>query len=135
MVMSFNPFLKLFPKLLLSVGVSAGLLALLIIYVILATVFRSFTQPLIIMAVIPFGGWRTMDAMAEHGLVGKKRDAGDERVFRISLTRQGRQTRRELDELWKGVKRANAELLKEVGADLLGDVVRGGQARGPQRGR
>jgi DNA-binding MarR family transcriptional regulator/GNAT superfamily N-acetyltransferase len=60
--------------------------------------------------------------LVKHGLVEKKKDTGDERQVRISLTRQGRSTRRELDELWKGVKRANAELLTEAGADLLGDI-------------
>lgn len=60
--------------------------------------------------------------MGKHGLVSKKKDAGDERQFRISLTRKGKNTRRELDELWKGVKKANAELLKEAGADLLEDL-------------
>ena len=60
--------------------------------------------------------------LVQHGLVEKKKDPGDERRVRISLTRKGRSTRRELDELWKGVKRANAELLKEAGADLLGDI-------------
>lgn len=60
--------------------------------------------------------------LGKHGLVEKLRDTGDERQVKISLTRKGRTTRKELDELWKGVKRANAELLDEAGADLLGDI-------------
>jgi DNA-binding MarR family transcriptional regulator/GNAT superfamily N-acetyltransferase len=60
--------------------------------------------------------------MGKHGLVEKTKDTGDERQFKISLTRKGRDTRRELDDLWKGVKRANAELLEEAGADLLEDI-------------
>jgi len=57
-----------------------------------------------------------------HGMVAKTRDPNDERQMKISLTGKGRDTRRELDELWKGVKRANAELLEEAGTDLLGDL-------------
>ncbi len=60
--------------------------------------------------------------MVKNRLVEKKPDPGDERRIRVSLTRKGRRTRKELDELWKGVKRANAELLTETGADLLGDL-------------
>ena len=60
--------------------------------------------------------------MDRHGLVARKKDPADERRLRVSLTRKGRNTRRELDELWKGVKRANAELLDEAGVDLLGDI-------------
>jgi DNA-binding MarR family transcriptional regulator/predicted GNAT family acetyltransferase len=60
--------------------------------------------------------------MNRHGLVEKKKDSADERRFRISLTGKGRNTRRDLDELWKGVRRANAELLTEAGVDLLGDI-------------
>jgi len=62
--------------------------------------------------------------LVENGLVEKKKDADDERVFRVHLTPKGRDTRRELDQLWKGVKRANAELLKEARADLLTDLRR-----------
>jgi DNA-binding MarR family transcriptional regulator/ribosomal protein S18 acetylase RimI-like enzyme len=62
--------------------------------------------------------------MGRHGLIEKIKDSKDERQFRISMTRKGKNTRRDLDELWKGVKRANAELLKEAGADLLGDLRR-----------
>ena len=61
-------------------------------------------------------------AMADHGLVEKKKDTGDERRLQIFLTKKGHLTRRDLDNLWLGVKRANAELLKEAGADLLGDL-------------
>jgi len=57
-----------------------------------------------------------------HGLVEKKKDNVDERRLRVSLTDKGRNTRRDLDELWKGVKRANTELLAEAGADLLDDI-------------
>jgi len=60
--------------------------------------------------------------MDRHGLVKKKKDSADERRLRVSLTPKGRNTRRDLDELWKGVKRANAELLVEAGVDLLGDI-------------
>jgi len=60
--------------------------------------------------------------MDRHGLVARKKDPADERRLRVSLTRKGHNTRRELDELWKGVKRANAELLDEAGVDLLGDI-------------
>ena len=60
--------------------------------------------------------------MDRHGLVEKKKDSTDERRLRVSLSRKGHNTRRDLDELWKGVKRANAELLTEAGADLLGDI-------------
>ncbi len=60
--------------------------------------------------------------MNRHGLVEKMKDSADERRMRVSLSGKGRNTRRDLDELWKGVKRANAELLTEAGADLLGDI-------------
>lgn len=60
--------------------------------------------------------------MGNHGLVEKKKDSVDERRLLVSLTSKGRNTRRELDKLWKGVKRANAELLTEAGVDLLGDI-------------
>jgi ribosomal protein S18 acetylase RimI-like enzyme len=60
--------------------------------------------------------------MAGGGLVKKKPDPGDERRMRVALTTKGRSLRQELDGLWQGVKRANAELLTETGADLLGDL-------------
>ena len=60
--------------------------------------------------------------MVRHDLVDRKKDSSDERRVHISLTRKGHNTRRELDELWKGVKRANAELLTDAGADLLDDL-------------
>lgn len=62
--------------------------------------------------------------MNRHGLVEKIKDSADERRMRVSLSRKGRNTRRDLDELWKGVKRANAELLTEAGVDLLGDILK-----------
>ena len=36
--------------------------------------------------------------LTEAGLVTKKKDTVDERVFRVELTRKGRDTRRELDD-------------------------------------
>ena len=60
--------------------------------------------------------------MVAGRMVEKKPDPEDDRRIRVSLTSKGRRTRRELDDLWQGVKRANAELLKEAGADLLGDL-------------
>jgi DNA-binding MarR family transcriptional regulator/ribosomal protein S18 acetylase RimI-like enzyme len=62
--------------------------------------------------------------MARHGLVEKKKDADDGRRLRVFLTGKGRRMRGELDNLWKGVKSANAELLSEAGVDLLDNLNR-----------
>ena len=60
--------------------------------------------------------------MGKHGLVPKKKDTRDERRQHVSFTRKGRKTRKDLDELWSGVKQANAELLGDAKVDLLGDI-------------
>jgi len=67
---------------------------------------------------------KTVTNMVRHGLVEKKKDADDGRRLRVFLTGKGRRMRGDLDNLWKGVKRANAELLSEAGVDLLDNLSR-----------
>jgi len=62
--------------------------------------------------------------LVRQDLASKERDKADERRLRVSLTAKGRRTREELDSLWKGVKRANHDLLEEAGVDLLADLQR-----------
>jgi DNA-binding MarR family transcriptional regulator/predicted GNAT family N-acyltransferase len=67
---------------------------------------------------------KTVTNLVRHGLVTKEKDLTDARRLKVFLTDKGRRTRQDLDNLWLGVKRANADLLVEAKVDLLGDLQR-----------
>jgi DNA-binding MarR family transcriptional regulator/GNAT superfamily N-acetyltransferase len=62
--------------------------------------------------------------LVHHGLVLKSPDPVDQRCTLLSLTPKGKALRNEADDLWKGVKLANRDLLEEAGVDLLDDIGR-----------
>jgi N-acetylglutamate synthase-like GNAT family acetyltransferase/DNA-binding MarR family transcriptional regulator len=59
-----------------------------------------------------------------RGLITQGKDKGDERKRLLFLSPSGRTLIEELRPVWKEIRLANRALLREAGADLLGDLAR-----------
>jgi GNAT superfamily N-acetyltransferase/DNA-binding MarR family transcriptional regulator len=62
--------------------------------------------------------------MLRRGLLSESRDGRDDRRRLLRLSARGRKLMRDLDPIWKQIRAANQDLLREAAVDLLGDLGR-----------